>query len=228
MAPSGDLSRLFVEQDVGIHAHFCRGLAFRLTEGVPVPLEGQARRQRAAHDRIRAGNRRAEGMHPARRVDLHPVGMGEHHAGGADGGKGASLDHHAGAHSGAGIVAAAGGYHRTFAQARGRRSLRRDAARRVAAFQQGRQQILVNVQLFQNFFRPAAVGHIQQIGAAGVAHFGGVFAGQAVAHVVLRQKDMGGLLINLRLVLAHPENLPGGKAGQGRIGARARSAVPYR
>ena len=81
-----------------------------------------------------------------------------------------------------------------------------------------RQQVEVEFELRQQRLRPVALGDVQQQHAAGVAHFGGEFAGQPPAHFVLRQQHLAELVEILRLVIAQPENLRRGEAGQRRIG----------
>ena len=43
--------------------------------------------------------------------------------------------------------------------------------------------------------------------AGGIRYFGSIFAGQPVADIVFGQQDLGDLGIDLRLVLAHPDDL---------------------
>jgi hypothetical protein len=63
-------------------------------------------------------------------------------------------------------------------------------------------------------FDQLAVGHVEQQGAAGFLHVHGELAGQTVADVVLRAEHVGDLGEDLRLVLAHPEELGEGEVGQ--------------
>ena len=65
---------------------------------------------------------------------------------------------------------------------------------------------------------PAAVGDVEQQRARGVADLGGVGAGQAVADVILGQQDLADPVPVRRLVVADPEELRRGEAGQRGVG----------
>ena len=56
--------------------------------------------------------------------------------------------------------------------------------------------------------------HVQQQGAGSVGIVGGVHAGQPVDQVVFGQQDFGDAGKQVRLVLAHPQQLGRGKAGK--------------
>ena len=79
------------------------------------------------------------------------------------------------------------------------------------------QQRRVDVQLVQYLVRPLPPGHVQQVHAGGVGYLGGKLAGEAVANVILGQQDMTAGLVDLRQMLPHPQDLPGGKARQGGV-----------
>ena len=95
----------------------------------------------------------------------------------------------------------------------------------LAAFVYPGQQGLVDVQNLQQLVRPAAVGHIQQLHAAGVADLGGIVAGEHIAHIVLGQENVAAAGVNVRLMLAHPHDLGQGEARQGRVGGDADEIV---
>ena len=70
------------------------------------------------------------------------------------------------------------------------------------------------MQAVHHVARPAAVHHVEQRGAGGVGNFGGVLAGEAEAHVILRQQHAAHACEVGRLVIAHPEQLGQREAGQ--------------
>ena len=71
----------------------------------------------------------------------------------------------------------------------------------------------------EQLLRPSPPGHVQQQHAAGVAHVGGVLAGQAAADFVLRQQAPCASRLEVpRLVVPQPEDFRGGEAGQRRVG----------
>ena len=92
--------------------------------------------------------------------------------------------------------------------------LRRDLGALVA----GRQERGVELELAEELRAPAAVGDVEQQRARGVADLGRVGPGQAVADVVLGQEDLADPLPGPRLVLAEPEQLRRGEAGQCGVG----------
>ena len=226
VSSDGRLRRFLTHQRIRILAHLRRRLAFRLAELIPEPFQRQPRCQRAAHHGVRPGDGGAEGMHPALWIDLYLICVRKHHAGGADGGEGLAHRHHARAHGGGGIIPRPGGHHRARLQAGFLGSPGSDGACRIAAFHQGRQQRGVQIQCIQHSAGPAPAGHIQQIGAAGVAHFRAILPGQAEAHIILGQQNMPDLLPDFRFMPPHPQDFPGGEAGQRRVGGDADQPLP--
>jgi hypothetical protein len=89
--------------------------------------------------------------------------------------------------------------------------------RHFGGFIEARQQRLVDLQQLQQLVGPRAVRHVEQQHAAGVAHFRRVLAGHAEADVILGQEDVLRLLVDLRLVLAHPQDLGSGEPGEGGV-----------
>ena len=63
--------------------------------------------------------------------------------------------------------------------------------------------------------RPVARGEVEQDRAGAVGLVDGVLAGQAQPQVVLGQQDVGGPRPHVGLVVADPDELRGGEAGQG-------------
>ena len=90
----------------------------------------------------------------------------------------------------------------------------RDFARFVACRQNG----AVQAQAVHHLEGPAAVDHVEQRGAGGVGNFGGEFAGQPEAHVVLGQEHLAHALEVPRLVIAHPQQLGQREAGEHGVG----------
>ena len=226
----GALFRLGGHQLIGVHALRGGGLNLRLAELIAEPLQGQARRQRAAHHRPFSGHGGAEAVQPPLGIDAHLVRMGEDHAGGSQGGERTPGAHHAGADGGGGVIARAAHHGRAGGKAGGLRGGGADDAGHLAGFVHFAQQAGIDVQGIEDFFAPPAVGHVQQVHARGVGHLRGEFAGQFIPDVVLGQQDMAALAIDFRLVFPHPENLARREAGQGgvcRDGNQAVAAQPF-
>ena len=74
--------------------------------------------------------------------------------------------------------------------------------------------------------RPAAVDDIEDRSAGSVRNFGGEFAGEAEAHVVLGQEHPAYPLEILRLMVAHPQQLGKREAGQDRVGGVPQHIFP--
>ena len=142
----------------------------------------------------------------------------EHHAAGADRRRKRAARDDAGAHGIGRAVAGAADHHAIGRKPKllgdRRRQFAGDLLRLIACGQQR----LIELQLFQQLFRPVALGHIEQQHAAGVAHFGGKFARQPAANFILGQQHLGQLVEVLRLVVSQPQDLRGGEAGQRRVG----------
>ena len=81
-----------------------------------------------------------------------------------------------------------------------------------------RQQIRIERELAQQGLRPAAIDHVQQQRAAGVAHFGGELAGQPAANIIFGKQHLHGALKVFRLVVAQPEDFWRREAGERGIG----------
>ena len=82
----------------------------------------------------------------------------------------------------------------------------------------GGQERGVEVELAEQLVAPAAVGDVEQERPRGVADLGRVGAGEPVADVILGQEDLADPVPVRGLVLADPEELGGGEAGQGGVG----------
>ncbi len=152
---------------------------------------------------------------------LHLVAMDEHHARGADRGRQRAAIDDAVAHR-AGRAIAGPAHHDAIGRqpqllGRCRRQFAGDFFRFVAVGQQA----AVEFQLAKQFVDQSRLADVQQQHAAGVADFGGKLAGQPAADVVLGQQHLRSFGEGPRLVIAQPENLGGGEAGQGGIGHHA-------
>ena len=160
----------------------------------------------------------AEGMYPALGIDGDLVRVGKHHPRGANGGKGLAVPDHDCSHGSGSVVPGAAHHGSAGLQpGKGRRPLGHHAGDLRGLVHLGKQSG-IDVQLFQHFLAPAAVRHVQQLHAGSVGDLGGKLPGEHVAHIVLGQQDVGALGVQLRLMLADPQNLRGGKARQGRVG----------
>ena len=167
-------------------------------------------------------------MDPSAGVDAHLIGVGKYHAGGAQRDKGAPRPHHAGAHRGRGVVSRAARHRCAGRQAGSSRGSRRHRAGQINRFIQLTQQGRVDLQLVQHLPAPAAVCHVQQVHAGGVGYLGSKLSRQLIAQVVLGQQDVTALGVQLRLMAAHPQDLTGGKAGEGRVGGELdEPLLPY-
>ncbi len=156
-------------------------------------------------------------MYAAGRVDGHIVRMGEHHAGSTQRCEGLAVADGACTYGGGGVIACAAHHRRTLGKTGQSGGLRRHGAGHVNGFIHAAQQRRVDVQLVQDLVGPLPPGHVQQIHAGGVGYLGGKLAGEAVADVVFGQQDMTAGLIDLRQMLAHPQDLSGGKTRQSGI-----------
>ncbi len=81
-----------------------------------------------------------------------------------------------------------------------------------------RQERRVDPELLEQLAAPSAVGDVEHQGPRGVAHLGGVGAGQSVADVILGQEHLPHPLPMARLVPADPQQLGRRESGQGRVG----------
>ena len=191
---------------------FCRRLV-RLAECVAEPLQRSAGREVHAHHVPAAADGVAEGMYAPQRVDLHLVAVDEHHAGGADrGGEDSAGDDAVSDRSG-GAVARPGDHHAIGGQPKQLRRLRGELAGDVLRFTTLGQQVGVQFQGREEFFRPSAPSNVQQQHAAGVAHVGCVLSGQPAADFILRQQHFARGLEMFRLVVSQPEDFRGGESG---------------
>jgi len=113
------------------------------------------------------------------------------------------------------LVAAAADHRRACFEAGGLGRLGRDVTGYLRPFvgfgQPGRR----DSQLIQDFPRPVTFGQVEQEHPRAVGLVYGKVAGQLEADIILGQQDVFGPGVHIRLVLAHPQNLGRGEAGQG-------------
>ena len=207
VGPGRGLLRLRAQQVVGADARLLRQPHLLAAQRVAEPAVGHPRRLHGA----------AGGVEPL--VQVHPV-EGAHlrveqrllrherdPRRGAQHVVGAARPHHARAHAGAGAVTAADDHRRALQQLRGLRRLARDVPHHVRGGVQLGQQALRDVQRLQDLLRPLLAPDVQQIGARGVAVIGDKAPRQLVDDVVLGVQYFMGVPVDLRLVVAHPEQL---------------------
>ena len=164
-------------------------------------------------------------MHPPLGIDRHPVGVGKNHPRSANGGEGPAVPHHAGADRRRRVVPRAADHDGPFRQAG---ELRRPAGelpghlrRLVHLPRQG----AVNLQLVQHFVRPAAVRDVQKLHPRRVGYLRRQLAREHIPDVVLGQEDVPALFVYFRLMVADPEDLGRGEAGQRRVGRNRNQPV---
>ena len=102
----------------------------------------------------------AEGVYPALRVDDGVVGMGKNQTARADGGKGLAFLNNACTNSRGSIISGTAGNYAICGKPRPLGKLCRDMSRNFGRFKDIGQKTFVNVELFQDLLRPAAVGQI--------------------------------------------------------------------
>ena len=161
-----------------------------------------------------ARHRMAESVQPAFRLDIRLGGRRKYHARGAQSQRNDARYDCPSAHAARRLISAAGHHRGAGPQSSERRSLCRDLPRDLRPFVAFRQPLGRDVQRGQHLRRPIATLQIeeQHAGPVGLVHR--VLAGQPETHVVLRQQDVRGAGVDLRLVFAHPEDLRRREAGQ--------------
>ena len=215
--PCRRFGRLGGDQVVGISLATPGFGHLGLAQRVAVPLQAAARGQDHAHDVPLAGYRRAEGVHPAKRIGLNLVGVSKDDAAGSDAGAQDTAADDAVADRPGGIVATSaddGDAHLQAKQSRPGRMQQAGHLRRLVA---SGHQFGVDPELRHQLCRPTPPLDVQQQRAACVADLGGELARQPVAEVILRQKDLDRAVIDARFVAADPENLRGRKPRQGGV-----------
>ena len=149
-----------------------------------------------------AAHRVAKGVNASLGIDFQFVAMHEHHAGGAYGrGKNASIDDSV-AYRPGGTIAGPAHDKAIGRKAQGFSGRGREFAGYFLGFITGGEKIDVEFQGREQFLGPFAFGHVQQQHAAGIADFGGIFAGQAAADFVLGQKNLAGFVEMFRFVVS--------------------------
>ena len=170
---NGGQGSFLVHQVVRINTHGGCRFFFGCAESIPEPFQGKSCCLGHAHHVPCAGHGTAEGVHAPLGVDGQVIRVGEHDAAGANGGEGLSVFYHAGTHGGCRIVTSTAYYQRAFRKAGQFGSFGGNVPGHLAGLVHLCQQALVNVQRFQQLIRPAAMGNVQHLHAAGIGHFRG-------------------------------------------------------
>lgn len=110
-APTGTCSGLLVHKVVFVYAHEGCGLLFCGAEVVTEPFQRQTGALGHAHHVPAVGNSRTAGVYSALGIHCHGRGVGEYHAGSADGGERLAVFDYAGAYRSGCIVAGAADNH---------------------------------------------------------------------------------------------------------------------
>ena len=217
VAANRNALRLLVHQIVRIDAHSLCGELLLVAEVVAEPLERQARAQRNAHHVPAARNGAAESMYTALGVDRDLGAVRVHNAGRTDRGKRLAVHNNARTDGRSCVVAGTADHRSTLLEARQLGSLCGDIAGDLRGLVHLAQHGLIDVQLLKDLVGPAAVRHVQKLHTGSVRNLSGKFAGEHIADIVLGKQDMAALRVDFRLIVAHPEDLGRGKAGQGGI-----------
>ncbi len=160
----------------------------------------------------------AEGMQPSLRIHRRPVGRGKHYAAGADRRRNGPRRQDPHAHRARALIARTRRHRRALPSARSPALPRRRSARRPPALRTAAAASSIGMPAASATSRaPAPVGHVQQQRPAGLLHVDRELAGQPVTDIVLRAQHVRDLREDLRLVLAHPEQLGQRKVRQRRI-----------
>ena len=93
------------------------------------------------------------------------------------------------------------------AGARGYRDAVTGLARHLGRLEHRRQPLGRHLERVQHLVAPAPSGHVEEERAGCVAGVGRLLAGEAQAHVVLREEDVSRTRVELGLVAAHPDEL---------------------
>ena len=121
----------------------------------------------------------------------------------------------------------ASGHHRSsrvqpgFAGSRGA-----DDAGDIGAFEGLGEPLRRDPEGLNNLSRPVAFGKVEQQSARAACLVDGELSGQPVADVVLRQQDVRHPVVELRLVVSHPEKLWCREAGQRVVPCHLDEAAP--
>ena len=72
--------------------------------------------------------------------------------------------------------------------------------------------LLLDVEELENFIGPVTVLDVEELHTGCIRNVCCEFAGKSIAYIVFRQKDVGNLRVDLRLVISYPEDLGSSKA----------------
>ena len=172
-----------------------------------------------------AWHRMTESMQPAFRLDIWLGGRRKYHARGAQGQRNDARYNCPSAHPTRRLIPAASHHRGPGPQSSERRSLCRDLPRDLRPFVALRQPLGRDVQRSEHLRRPIAALQIEEQHAGPVRLVHGILAGQPETHVVLRQQDVCGAGVDLRLVLAHPEDLRRREAGQHLVAGEGKQPI---
>ena len=179
---------------------------------VAQPAQAPGRRQHHAHQVPPAGDRMAEGVEPAVRLDDRGVRRREHDPGRAERQCPDPGHHRADANRVRGLVAAARDDGCAGSQSRGRGGLFGDPASHRRALVRRGQPSRIDPQRVDELRRPGPRREVEQHRAGAIGDIGGGNAGEPPAEVVLwHRRDP---CPDLRLVAPDPEELRGGEAGE--------------
>ena len=180
-------------------------------ERVPEPAQRPGGREHHAHRVPGSRDRVAEHVQP--RLGLGLVGRQrrEHDPGGAEDDRERARPVDADAERAGRLVAGAGGD----------RSPVRGPTRDLRRLERRGQPFGRDLERVEDLAAPAPLGDVEQERPGGIRDVGRVLAGQPQPHVVLREEHVADPRVGVRLVLAQPEQLRRGEAGERAVARQA-------
>ena len=172
-----------------------------------------------------ARHRHTEGVHSGLFVHHRFVAVGEDRPRGADGRHRAALGDNPCADRAGCVIPSPADDNGLFRKAEESGDVLGQLTGHVGGFVHLAQLRFLDFHRGEEFRRPAAVAHVQQLHRGGVGHFCRVFAGQAVAQVILRQQNVRRLGPDFRFVFFDPLDLRRGQARAHRVAVDAHHRV---
>ena len=151
-------------------------------------------------------------MYAALRVDLHIVSMCEYNTGSTERCKCGSFFNDAATDSCRCVIACACSNRDTSRKSCLRSDLFCNAAGYFYRLINLCEPFFLDVEEFKDFIGPVTVLDVEELHTGCIRNVCCEFAGKSIAYIVFRQKDVGNLRVDLRLVISYPEDLGSSKA----------------